>query len=223
MKKILFILILITLKSSLFCQILQLKCKVYSLTTKKIIPYATVQISSTKIIDADENGYFEIGAKNTDTVILSSIGFEKLVLPLNTINNLDSLFLKEHFTEMKTVILTKPIQHTIGISNEKQNRSQIGNSAINRAELATLIEVPKDIKSYRIKKVMIKGKDFNAENPIRIHLYTVNEKGEPGEELLTKEIVIINSNDNNKLEVDVKDQDIILIGQTQIVWKFLIS
>lgn len=195
-----------------FAQEILIKCTIFSNESHLFIPYATVQIVNKRnTIDANEKGYFEITANKEDSLIISCIGFEKLIMPVNNVQNADSLFLIESFLRLDEVIIKNPTVFTFGIVNEKQGSSRSGGSQAERSEMTTLIEIPKTIESYRISKVFIKGKDFKEENPVRLHIYTVKENGLPGEELLKKEIILSKGeNDTKIITIDVKDQNIIL-------------
>ena len=199
--------------SSLSQRIL-IKGTVLSNENNQFIPYATAQIINTQnIVDGDESGYFEITANKDDSLLISCIGFEQLIIPVSYFKDKNSIVLKENYLKMDDVIVKNPVSYTFGIVNEKMGSSRSGGSEAARSELTTLIEIPKPIESYRISKVFIKGKKFEEENSIRLHIYAVNENGLPGEELLKKPMIIKKEefNNNNKIiTIDVKDQNIIL-------------
>lgn len=197
-----------------YSQVVFIKGTVLSNEDNLFIPYATVCIKNTRnFIDADEKGYFEIAAKQDDSLLITCIGFKNLIVPASYFKNKDNVVLKENFLKMDEVIIKNPITHIFGIVNEKMGSSRTGGSEAERSELTTLIEIPKSLEYYRISKIFIKGKRFSEENPVRLHIYTVNKNGLPGEELLKKQVIIAKeefNNKNNIITVDVKDQNIIL-------------
>lgn len=209
MRSILLVLAILFLSQYTNAQEMQVRGNIYGADSRKKVGYASVQVLHTSnITDADENGYFEIAAGKSDSVIFSCIGFKQLILPVSRITAGDSIFLKEDFKELEPVIITKPIPQTYGIINEKQTRSHIGSS---RYEMATLIEIPPTIKRYRIKRVFIKQRNFNEASPFKLHIYSIDEAGLPGEELLEQEVVAEKKdNISGIVELDISDHNIIL-------------
>lgn len=191
-----------------------IKANILSKEFHKLIPFATVQVvNSKKITDTDEKGYFEISANQEDSLLVTCIGFKDLVVPVSYFEKNASIFLDENYRKMDELIIKNPIIHTFGIVNDKMGSSRTGGSEAERSELTTLIEIPKSIEFYRIDKIFIKAKRFTEENPIRLHIYAVNENGLPGEELLRKSVIITKQFFNRKsniITIDVKDQNITL-------------
>ncbi|MEO7314043.1 MAG: carboxypeptidase-like regulatory domain-containing protein [Ginsengibacter sp.] len=200
---------------SSFTQGVFIKGVIYSKGGKLPVSYATIQLSGTKnIIDSDENGYFEIFANSEkDSLLITCIGFKSYTIPVRYFKDTDSVFLEENFLKMDEVHIKNPVLKTFGIVNEKMGSSRIGGTSAGRSELTTLIEIPTSIESYYISKVFIRGKRFREENPVRLHIYAVNENGLPGEELLKKQVIIAKQffdTKNNIITIDVKDQNILL-------------
>ncbi|MEI9955757.1 MAG: carboxypeptidase-like regulatory domain-containing protein [Ferruginibacter sp.] len=196
------------------------KASICDKETKAIIPYATVQIANTlKYIDCDAKGYFEIEGKDADTLIVSCIGFNTLKMLAAKINTTDSFFLVKQVVKLNEVVIAKRELKTYGIVNEKPGISYTAGADAGRTEFTTLIEIPNDVKLYKISKLFIKGRNFNSENPLRIHIYDVDSNGFPGKELLTKETIVDNNAEveNKILSIDVKDQNIFLEGQSFFV------
>ncbi len=215
MKNVLFFSVLMLTTFSSFTQGVIIKGVIYSKEEKLRVPYATIQLSGTKnIIDSDENGYFEITARSEkDSLFITSIGFKNFAISVTYFKNTDSVFLEENFLKMDEVHIKNPVLKTFGIVNEKMGSSRIGGTGAERSELTTLIEIPTSIESYYISKVFIRGKRFSEENPVRLHLYAVNENGLPGDELLKKQVIIAKQAFNTKnsiITIDVKDQNILL-------------
>jgi hypothetical protein len=77
--------------------------------------------------------------------------------------------------------------------------------------VATLIEVPETVGFYRISKILIKGRDFGSNNPLRLHIYAVDSNGLPGKTLLSRDIVITSKEDKKNINtVELKDQNIFI-------------
>jgi|GEM_PF-2879681 len=193
-------------------QQLSIKSRVFDSDTKICIPYVSVHISNTmKFRDTDEKGFFQIMGNSSDTLIISCIGYESSKLPVSKIGLNDSCFLIKKIITLNEIISSKPLSKVFGILNERQGRSCSGGSEAERTEIATLIEIPDSIKLYKISKIFIKGRNFKEANPVRLHIYGIGNNGLPGTELLIKEIIIKNNEDDNKtISIDVKDQGIFL-------------
>jgi hypothetical protein len=108
-------------------------------------------------------------------------------------------------------VVSNTTSKEVGILNTKQTRSFSGESLSDSYETATLIQIPTTVNSYRISKIMFKQRNFSSKMPLRLHIYSLDGNGLPGDELLKKQI-IISENDykNGILEIDIKDQNIIL-------------
>ena len=210
-----FLFFLLTSLSS-FGQVFLIKGLICSNKEKLPIPYATIQLTGTwNIVDCDENGYFEITSKDeSDSIAITSIGFKNLTIPVTYFKNTDSVFIEENFVKMDEVNVTSPVPRIFGIVHEKMGTSRIGvGNEVERSEITTLIEIPEEVQYYRICKIFIKGKRFSEENPIRLHLYVINENGLPGEELLKQQVIITKQDfdtKNNIITIDVKEQNIFL-------------
>jgi CarboxypepD_reg-like domain len=180
--------------------------------TKLAIPYATIHLSNTtKSIDADEKGYFEINTNLLDSIEFSSIGYNTLKIPIFEMNKSENILLQTKPITMESIIVKKLEKKTFGNINSKINTSSTGSGADVRQEFATLIEVLNGVKTYRISKVFIKGRKFKPENPIRLHIYELDSNGLPGKELMLKERILSNNEVEGKMiTVDIKDQNIIL-------------
>ena len=194
-------------------QVKLIRKSVFDVETKSIVPYATIHlIKSNKYIDADAGGYFEIEISNpADSLIISSIGYKTLKIGLSEIDLIDSVFLDKQKVTLKELVLAKPTIKTFGILDEKKGTSSSGGSIVSRLEMTTLIEIPAEIEFYRLSKIFIKGWNFREENPVKLHIYDVDSNGLPGNELLTKQIIISNNESSNKtVSIDVRNQQIFL-------------
>ena len=200
-------------------QVIEIKKTISDSKTKITIAYATIQIlNSQKYLDADFNGKFNLLVDNNDSIEISCIGFEKTKFKVSDILKRDTLYIKNISKTMETVYIGKFEKKIIGTVNEKSNTSSTGGNIAARTEFAMLIDVPTDIKAYRISKIYIKGKKFKEENPVRLHIYDTDINGLPGKELLNKERIITNNDaDGKTVTIDLLDQEIILKKSTFFV------
>ena len=213
MKKIFILNLFLFISYSLFSQKIIMKGFIHSKEFNLPISFATVQIIGTNhIVDADENGYFEIESEEKNRhLLITSIGYTDTVI---LFKDVDTIFISPKYFNLEEVMIKNPVVKIFGIVNEKMGTSRIGvGNEVERSEITTLIEISEDVQYYKICKIFIKGKRFSEENPVRLHIYAVNENGLPGEELL-KEQVIITKQDfdtkNNIITIDVKEQNIFL-------------
>ena len=196
-----------------FSQDIRVSGSLYDKYTKEPISYATIRVINSSIYrDADLYGQFDISAKPEDSLEFTCIGYKTLRVGISSTSRLDSIFLEQKVISDPEIKISKPTTETYGFVNDKKDRSFTGGSEAGRLETATLIEIPPAVKFYRISKVMIRGKDFREENPVRLHIYSVDSNGLPGEELLHKSVIIRKDDGEKIVTIDLKDQNIILEG-----------
>lgn len=210
--KLLLLLMLVNFHILGNCQKLSISGTVFSSKDKKCIPYVSIRvIGSNLLIDADENGRFKVDVNLADTVLFTCIGYDLFSIEASLYGNRDSIFLKEKIDTLENVVVKNTTFTEVGIINTKQTRSFSGESLSDSYETATLIEIPNTTNTYRISKILFKQKNYSPDMPLKLHIYSSDESGLPGEELLKKQI-IISENDykDGILQIDIKDQNIIL-------------
>jgi hypothetical protein len=187
--------------------------------TKLAIPYASgFLMREKKYFDADENGQYSILADQSDSVSFSCIGFQSRFFSVQELISANQISLKESVNTLEEVVVRSVVAERIGIVNEKQTTSFAGSTANNYYQIVTLIKFADTSKRGVIKNVLFKQKKFDADRPMRLHIYDVNEKGYPGVELLNRD-VIINKDNFNKgyLAIDVREQNILVNGKAFFV------
>ena len=179
---------------------------------KKCIPFSSIRIIGTNsFFDADDKGVFKIIASKTDNLIFSCIGYNSIIKNVNELSKLDTIYLTEKIFTLDSVSVRNTQLKQIGILEAKQTRSFAGETVSDNYEMATKIEIPADIKLYRVTKLLFKQKKFSHDRPLRVHIYKCNSDGMPGEEILKNQVIISeNDNRNGILEIDVKRQNIVL-------------
>ncbi len=175
----------------------------------KPIPYVSIWVENETIgTTSEENGQFEIHVSdNNKNLIFSSLGFEKKIIKA---------------ADAKVVIL-KPTAYDlkeIVVSNRKQTKEiEIGQS---KTEILQAFDNGPKIDAkffpYRaaynktrfIKQISILT-DSNIDNAsIKIHLYSVDANGFPGDELLDKDFIVSLKKGVVKQKIDVSDFNLIL-------------
>ena len=187
--------------------------------TKLAIPYASgFLMREKKYFDADENGQYSILADQSDSVSFSCIGFQSRLFSVKELISANQISLRESVNTLEEVVVRSAVAERIGIVNEKQTTSFAGSPANKYYQIVTLIKFADTSKRGIIKNVLFKQKKFDADRPMRLHIYDVNEKGYPGVELLNRD-VIINKDNFNKgyLTIDVREQNILVNGKAFFV------
>ena len=187
--------------------------------TKLAIPYASgFLMREKKYFDANENGQYSILADQSDSVSFSCIGFQSRLFSVQELISANQISLQESVNTLEEVVVRSAVAERIGIVNEKQTTSFAGSTANNYYEIVTLIKFADTIKGGLITNVLFKQKRFDADRPMRLHIYDVNENGYPGVELLNRD-VLINKDNFNKgyLTIDVREQNIVINGKVFFV------
>ena len=187
-----------------------IRSKIVDASTKRPIGFATVtNTKSLKAVDANESGAFEIHANSDDTIHFSCIGYRSAATPARLISTSDSILLYPDYKELPPVVAGQMKIEQFGNLDEKQTRSHLG-SPQERYELAILIDVGQ-VRKYQVKKIFIKQLNFNPASPYRLHIYSVDEQGLPGVELLNRETIANESQNKDGLTVfDISEQAIVL-------------
>ncbi len=185
---------------------------VYSAAGKKAISYATIHTAlSRKYFDTDEHGRFSLSLSLNDTVTFSCIGFRSYSIAVKDFDKIkDGVFLEDVVYSLPDVIVSNDPPLMIGIGTLAQTRSFAGADMSDSYEIATLMEAPV-AKSFRVNRIYFKQKNYSPERKLRLHLYTVDENGAPGTEILKQQVVLSEKNfEKGELLIDVTDQNIII-------------
>ena len=217
MRKILLLSILIFLGKVGYSQT---KVVIVDGITKDPLPYTTIQSINTKEgFITNENGFILLNLSQTDTIHISYVGYKSMNIVVGKITSDKIELFKETGSTLPDVIVKKytPIEKPIrvGFQNLKvsyrlkdgliRNKDNIGH------EITTLVEFPNENEKYKILKVILPTNKIVKNDPLRLHIYSINDNGEPFEELLIND-VIINKGYNlfGNIEVDISNQNIIL-------------
>lgn len=175
----------------------------------KPIPYVSIWVENENIgTTSEENGHFEIHVSDKEQhLIFSSLGFEKRIIKA---------------ADAKEVVL-KPTTYNLKeiiVSNRKQTKAiEIGQSKSEilqafdngpRIDAKFFPYKPSYNKTRFIQQISILT-DSSIENAsIKIHLYSVDASGFPGEELLDKDFIVPVKKGILKQKIDVSDFNLIL-------------
>jgi len=188
--------------------------------TKDPLPYTTIQsINKKEGFITDGNGFILLNLSPTDTIHISYVGYKSINYVVGKIANDKIELFKETGSTLPDVIIKKytPIEKPFRLGFHKLKSSYKLKYGISRNkdnighEITTLVEFPNENEKYKILKVIIPTNKVMKNDPLRLHIYSINDYGEPFEELLIND-VIINKGFNlfGNIEVDINNQNIIL-------------
>jgi len=188
--------------------------------TKEPLPYTTIQsISKKEGFITNENGFIILNLSPTDTIHISYVGYKSINYLVGKITNDVIELFKETGSTLPDVVVKKytPIEKPfrLGFQNLKvsyrlkdgliRNKDNIGH------EITTLVEFPNENEKYKILKVILPTNKIEKNDPLRLHIYSINDNGEPFEELLLNDVVIDKGfNLFGNIEIDISNQNIIL-------------
>jgi len=211
--------LIIFLSTECIGQNVKLAGRVINDKTKLAIPYASgFLVHQKKYFDANDNGQYSILADQSDSVGFSCIGFQSRLFSVQELISANQISLQESVNTLEEVVVRSAVAERIGIVNEKQTTSHLGASYDSKYQIVTLIKIADTSKRGVIKNVLFKQKRFDADRPMRLHIYDVNENGYPGVELLNRDVII--NKDNFKkgyLTIDVREQNILVNGKAFFV------
>lgn len=176
---------------------------------KKPIPYVSIWVENETIgTTSEENGQFEIHiSDNGKNLIFSSLGFEKKIIKAS---DAKEVVLMPTAYNLKEVI----------VSNRKQTKViEIGQS---KTEILQAFDNGPKIDAkffpYRpaynktrfIKQISILTDSSIDNASIKIHLYSVDANGFPGDELLDKDFIVSLKKGVVNQKIDVSDFNLIL-------------
>ena len=176
----------------------QIKCVIVDGITKEPLPYTTIQsINKKEGFITDENGFIQLNLSQTDTIHISYVGYKSINYVVGKIINDKIELFKETGSTLSDVIVKKytPIEKPIkvGLHKYKEGFRYKGggnrNQKFSGQEITTLVEFPNENEKYKILKVILPTNKIEKNDPLRLHIYTLSDNGEPFEELLLNDVV----------------------------------
>lgn len=188
--------------------------------TKDPLPYTTIQsISKKEGFITDENGFILLKLSQSDTIHISYVGYKPINYVVGKITNDKIELFKETGSTLPDVIVKKytPIEKPfkVGFQNYKVSFKLKGGLNRNKKflgqEISTLVEFPNENEKFKLLKVILPTNRIVKNDPLRLHIYSINDNGEPFEELLIDDIILDKGfNLFGNIEVDISNQNIIL-------------
>jgi len=155
--------------------------------TKKPISYVNIWVENENIgVSSEENGTFTINATKTKNLIFSALGYEKKTVKAT---DASSVYLKSKDFQLDEVVISNRFEtNIIEIGKSKTSIYQAFDNGP-RIDVKYFPYYAKYKKTRYIKQVTIETDSKIEAATFKIHFYSVNEQGYPGEELLTKDLI----------------------------------
>jgi hypothetical protein len=128
--------------------------------------------------------------KNTDTLVISSVGYKSLKLPVSSAAKRTEFLLTENTKDMESVTIFSRAQ-VLGSATESIGYFRSWNFDKKGGEIGRLIKTP--FKEYKIDKVRFKAANFCDVCLLRLRIRNVIN-GKPGEDIL-QDSISLNVND----------------------------
>ena len=165
----------------------QIKGVVKDSITGKPIPYANIWVENENIgASTEENGEFVINTISNKILIFSALGFEKKTL--KAAQAMQVRLASKAYQLNDVVILKKKETKIIEIGKSKNAIYQAFDNGP-RIDVKYFPYLPRYQKTKFIKQVTIETDSKIEGATVKIHFYSVDENGFPGEELLSKDFI----------------------------------
>lgn len=174
----------------------------------KPIPYVNIWVENENIgTTSEENGEFSIAASANKNLIFSILGFEKRIIKASDVSN---VIMKAVLFQLDEVVIARHFE------TKKIEIGQINNSILEAFDNGPRIDVkffPYEAaykKTKFIKKVSILTDSRIDNATVKIHFYKADANGFPGEELLTKDYIVIIQKGVVRNSFDLTDLNLIM-------------
>lgn len=178
--------VLLLVFSCLFCQA-QMKGVVND-EFGKPIPYVSIFVENeNKTTTSEENGTFSIDVLAKAKLIFSALGYEKKMV---LAGDASKVVLKTIIFDLDDVVIKKPK------SPKTLEIGQVSNAILEAFDTGPKIDAKffayesKYKKTKWLKKIKLFTDSPIEGSSIKLHIYSVDDKGYPGEELLTQDLIV---------------------------------
>jgi hypothetical protein len=163
---------------------------------------------------SDPKGYFTIPSgklKNSDTLILSSIGYSTLKIPIEEALKVKSFFLSEETKDLEDVVIKAYTNHSVeGSVSEVTGYFRSWTVRKGEGEIGRIIYVRSD--DFKVEKVRFKANSQCDTCIVRLHIRDL-KNGLPDMDLLRDSITVQisrSSFDDKSAEFDLTSKNIII-------------
>ena len=194
----------------------EFKGKILSEVDNKPIAFASIGVKGKRAgVVADAAGNFKLNLpafiKPSDTIIVSSIGFQNIRMAVRQIIQDTQFYLQEIPKELSNITHVSFVNHsTLGTAMLNGGLFRAWYDYKTGGEIGKIISVPQG--QYKIEKIRFKVDNQCDTCWMRLHIRKVNNN-EPGEELLKDDIIFPVTNYSSKdagPEIDLSDYNIVL-------------
>lgn len=165
----------------------QIKGVVKDSISGKPISFVNIWVQNENIgVSSEENGEFSINTTKSKNLVFSALGYEKKIIKASDASIVN---LNPKVFQLDEVIIAKRFEtKIIEIGKSKTAIYQAFDNGP-RIDVKYFPYYAKYKKTRYIKQVTIETDSKIEEATFKIHFYSVNEQGYPGEELLTKDLI----------------------------------
>ncbi|MCU4175802.1 carboxypeptidase-like regulatory domain-containing protein [Carboxylicivirga sp. N1Y90] len=170
------------------------------------IPFATISLNGkTQGTIANQNGlfYFSCKTEEADTIQISCIGYESVILPISKDNSNQTITLNKKSYEIPDITITRVQRKLKRIKDNKRARCSIRSHL--GTQIVTFIELP---KGSTLNDVTFYCKRSLNTPIVGVQVYSMNHKMEPKESLLTENYTTEISRWSSKVHFDLKKYNI---------------
>lgn len=205
--------------SQIFSQTKRAKGFVFDEVTNQPIPYVNISIiESNNGTSSDENGSFELEIKTDDInkkALLSSLGYENLIISVAELIYSKKLYLKVKIETLNEVLLFDKFEEKILKVNELEEGDLCSGFATNEQKPWMLAlhfpykEIYNETNFLKAVKFYF-GNKKNKKSKFRLRVFSVNNEGLPGEDLLTENVIIDLEKHQKIAEVDISKFNLVI-------------
>ena len=169
----------------------------------KPIPYVNIWVENENIgVSSEENGEFTINTTKSKNLIFSALGYEKKTIKASEAS---SVSLKPKAYQLDEVVIAKRFEtKIIEIGKSKTSIYQAFDNGP-RIDVKYFPYYLRYKKTRYIKQVTVETDSKIDDATIKIHFYSVDANGFPGEELLTKDFITTVKKGVNKNIYNISD------------------
>lgn len=158
------------------------------------VVYAYVALGNDFKTYTDTKGYCSIPfADSRDKVTIRCLGYIDYIIIVSEIENSGIVYLKPKDVELPEVVVRPDIGAPIITHGYIKQRHvyTLGSLLPYNVEACTFVPLP-TTGEKTILTIRIKMEQGTLENPVRLHIYSANDNGLPGQELLDSNVIIYN-------------------------------
>ncbi len=205
------IFILFIFPSISYCQV-SIKGTIKSKSSNEPIPYVNITKENRQEgTYSNEQGAFQISLKTDETLLFSAIGYKKVTLTYNDLQQINfHVSLEDDITELESVTIVskkgkiKSSLETLGYHNSKKKTRLVTKTP--GFQISTFIENPRKIEGY-LEAILINIVS-SGKSRLRIRIYSRDINNGIGKELTHKNLIYDVGRQNGLFTVDVTKENI---------------